>query len=446
MTKLTLNNVGSLIDATTAQTTLNSNNAATVTAMENTLSRNGDTPNQMQAPLDMNSNHILNLPAPVGGLEPLRLQDLSDFNGGGTIATIPPGGNTNDILVKNSNANYDLKWTTESSNIVAGTNIAVTGSSPAVVSTVTSPTFSGTATAAQFVGGGAGITGLNVSNIGGLGTGVGTWLGTPSSANLAAAVTGETGTGALVFGTSPTIATATLTTPTMTTPVLGAATATSINKVAITAPATSATLTLTDGTTVTGPATTGTLVTKTSTDTLTNKTFDTGGTGNSFLIGGTAVTAQTGTGSIVRSTSPTLVTPVLGAATATTINGATLDNTAWTTYTPTSSFTTPGTSVMGSAAGRYKQIGKVVFFSVDCTVTTAGTANGSWAVGLPVAASVVGATWPCVAGRESATLGVLLAVSQGSSTTINCVQYNNTSLALGGNGTRIFVGGSYEAA
>ena len=35
------------------------------------------------------------------------------------------------------------------------------------------------------------------------GTGVLTFLGTPSSANLAAAVTGETGTGALVFGTSP---------------------------------------------------------------------------------------------------------------------------------------------------------------------------------------------------------------------------------------------------
>lgn len=38
-----------------------------------------------------------------------------------------------------------------------------------------------------------------------LGTGVETWLGTPSSANLASAVTGETGSGALVFGTAPTI-------------------------------------------------------------------------------------------------------------------------------------------------------------------------------------------------------------------------------------------------
>lgn len=43
-----------------------------------------------------------------------------------------------------------------------------------------------------------------------LGTNVGTFLATPSSANLAAAVTGETGTGALVFGTSPTFTTSVL--------------------------------------------------------------------------------------------------------------------------------------------------------------------------------------------------------------------------------------------
>ena len=39
-----------------------------------------------------------------------------------------------------------------------------------------------------------------------LGTGVATFLATPSSANLATAVTNETGSGALVFGTAPTIA------------------------------------------------------------------------------------------------------------------------------------------------------------------------------------------------------------------------------------------------
>jgi len=54
--------------------------------------------------------------------------------------------------------------------------------------------------------GGTGITSF--------GTGVATWLGTPSSANLAAAVTDETGSGALVFATSPTLVTPVLGTPT----------------------------------------------------------------------------------------------------------------------------------------------------------------------------------------------------------------------------------------
>lgn len=45
------------------------------------------------------------------------------------------------------------------------------------------------------------------------GTGIVTFLTTPSSANLAATVTGETGSGALVFGTSPTLVTPALGTP-----------------------------------------------------------------------------------------------------------------------------------------------------------------------------------------------------------------------------------------
>lgn len=52
-----------------------------------------------------------------------------------------------------------------------------------------------------------------VGSITGLGTGVATFLTTPSSANLAAAVTDETGTGALVFATSPTLVTPILGTP-----------------------------------------------------------------------------------------------------------------------------------------------------------------------------------------------------------------------------------------
>ena len=56
------------------------------------------------------------------------------------------------------------------------------------------------------------ITNIAISTaVSGLGTGVATLLGTPSSANLASAITDETGSGSLVFGTSPTIGTPAIT-------------------------------------------------------------------------------------------------------------------------------------------------------------------------------------------------------------------------------------------
>ncbi len=63
------------------------------------------------------------------------------------------------------------------------------------------------------------LTGLPISTgVSGLGTNVATFLATPTTANFLAAVTGETGTGAVVFATSPTFVT----------PVLGVASSTSL--------------------------------------------------------------------------------------------------------------------------------------------------------------------------------------------------------------------------
>jgi hypothetical protein len=58
-------------------------------------------------------------------------------------------------------------------------------------------------------------TGLPVATgVSGLGTGVATFLATPSSANLRTALTDETGTGSAVFATTPTLVTPILGTPT----------------------------------------------------------------------------------------------------------------------------------------------------------------------------------------------------------------------------------------
>ncbi len=103
-----------------------------------------------------------------------------------------------------------------------------------------------------------------------------------TSAELAGVISDETGSGLLVFATSPVL----------TTPNIGVATATSVNKITITAPATGATLTLAEGsslvtsgansitltstgaTNVTLP-TTGTLITLAGSEILTNKTLTT---------------------------------------------------------------------------------------------------------------------------------------------------------------------------
>ena len=77
--------------------------------------------------------------------------------------------------------------------------------------TLTSPTLTAPVLGTPASGTLTNCVGLPVSTgISGLGANVATFLSTPSSANFASAVTDETGSGALVFGTSPTLASPTL--------------------------------------------------------------------------------------------------------------------------------------------------------------------------------------------------------------------------------------------
>jgi hypothetical protein len=76
MAKLTLGTVGSLQSEQTALQSINNNFASIAAALELFLSRDGKTPNYMSASLDMNSNRIINLPAPSTASEPVRLADI----------------------------------------------------------------------------------------------------------------------------------------------------------------------------------------------------------------------------------------------------------------------------------------------------------------------------------------------------------------------------------
>jgi hypothetical protein len=109
MAKLVLTDIASLQAESTAIQSMNANSAAIETALENTLSRDGTTPNTMCASLDMNSNRITNLAAPVSGSDAARLTDVADALS--VDATLVPSltGNSGKIM---SNDGSILNWKT----------------------------------------------------------------------------------------------------------------------------------------------------------------------------------------------------------------------------------------------------------------------------------------------------------------------------------------------
>lgn len=79
MTKITLQDISSLTNEQSAITQMNNNSEVLETSSDNFLSRDGTSPNQMLADLDMNSNRILNLLDGVNAQEPATVSQVDDL-------------------------------------------------------------------------------------------------------------------------------------------------------------------------------------------------------------------------------------------------------------------------------------------------------------------------------------------------------------------------------
>lgn len=143
-----------------------------------------------------------------GGAADLSLSSDALFQGAGKLGDVGSIGQSsafvhNDLTGLQGGTVGEYYHLTSAEYTGSGTGVFLRTTSPTMVTPVLGVPASGTLT---------NCTGLPIATgVSGLGANVATFLATPSSANLAAAVTGETGTGALVFGNTPTLTTPILT-------------------------------------------------------------------------------------------------------------------------------------------------------------------------------------------------------------------------------------------
>jgi hypothetical protein len=116
---------------------------------------------------------------------------------------VADGGDTTVVQPTNWNADHTITGTVDVANGGTGLSAGTSGGVLAFTATGTIASSTALAASALVIGGGAGVAPSTTTTA----TGALTFLGTPSSANLAALLTDETGTGANVFATAPTFTT-----------------------------------------------------------------------------------------------------------------------------------------------------------------------------------------------------------------------------------------------
>lgn len=122
MSKVTLNDLSNLQNEGTAVSIINGNSATIETAFDNTLSRDGSTPNTMLAAIDMNSNQIFNLAAPSTLNSPARLVDVTS-----NPTIVIPGTGTSGHVVPYLDGNNTWSGTNGFTSTTNSGTLAVTG-------------------------------------------------------------------------------------------------------------------------------------------------------------------------------------------------------------------------------------------------------------------------------------------------------------------------------
>lgn len=245
-----------------------------------------------------------------------------------------------------------------------------------------------------------------------------------TSSELKTACSDETGSGALVFATSPSLVT----------PSLGAATASSINGLIITS--TTGTLTIANGKTLT--ANNSVAFTGTDGSTL---TFGTGGTvaytqNNLSVFASTTssqlagvISDETGTGSLVFSNTPSLTTPAIGSGGFTIAGSSSGTTSIITSATATGTITIPGVATTDT----------VVLVAASQTLTNKTLTSPiltTPSLGVATATSINGLTITSTTGTLTIANGKTLTVN-------NSLTFTGTdasSIAFGGGGTVAYTG------